>query len=89
MHELQSDPDYQSFVNSMAQHCRCAASYKPCDGVLAGGPCDQIDHDEMYFEYDDEIDENDAEYLCIKCGTREAIINRLCGMCSELHPSYM
>lgn len=39
---------------------------------------------------DDEDDEHDdlrdTEQPCVKCGTREAIINRVCGMCSELHP---
>lgn len=47
---------------------------------------------DVYDELDDAVceqyDERNAEYLCIKCG-REAIINGLCGMCSELHPELM
>lgn len=87
MQELVDDADYQSFVNSMAQHCRCASSYRPCDGVLAGGPCDEIGGEESLDE-EEYFDEPSAEFLCIRCG-REAIINRLCGMCSELHPELM
>jgi len=43
-------------------------------------------------EYDDEdYDEADGyelrvEHTCVKCGTREAIVNRVCAMCSELYP---
>jgi hypothetical protein len=42
------------------------------------------------FDDDDEDDpsETSAEHLCVECG-REAIINRLCAMCSELHPELM
>lgn len=32
--------EYQKFVESMVPHCRCEFD-QPCDGVLAGGPCDQ------------------------------------------------
>jgi hypothetical protein len=35
---------------------------------------------------DDEPDELAVEHTCVKCGTREAIVNRVCGMCSELYP---
>ncbi len=35
-------PEYQQFVSEMAKHCDCAERFKPCDGVLAGGVCDQI-----------------------------------------------
>lgn len=43
-------------------------------------------------EYDDEdYDADDGyelrvEFICVKCLTREAIVNRVCGMCSELYP---
>lgn len=40
---------------------------------------------EDYDEPDDDFTQ-DAERICVKCGKREAIINRVCGMCSELHP---
>lgn len=45
---------------------------------------------EQYFEGDDrdeDLDNDSAEYLCVKCGERDAIINNVCGMCSELYPS--
>lgn len=33
--------DYQRFVESMVPHCRCSGD-RPCDGVLAGGLCDDV-----------------------------------------------
>ena len=39
--DIADDPDYQAFVAEQVKHCRC--SHKPCDGVLAGGPCDELD----------------------------------------------
>ena len=33
---------YEKFVESMVPHCRCDAEYRPCDGVLAGGLCDNF-----------------------------------------------
>ena len=45
--------EYQKFVESMAQHCRCAKD-RPCDGVLAGGICDDIQDDEDLFEDEDD-----------------------------------
>ena len=42
--------DYQVFVEEHAKHCRC--SNGPCDGVLAGGTCD-----EMYAELKDMDDD--------------------------------
>lgn len=48
--------EYQKFVASMAEHCRCDYHLRPCDGVLAGGPCDGIrERDEHYC--DDHHDE--------------------------------
>ena len=37
-------------------------------------------------EDDAEAEYGNAEHVCVKCGEREAIINNVCGMCSELHP---
>ena len=33
--------DYQAFVESQLPHCRCRSGDRPCDGVLAGGLCDE------------------------------------------------
>lgn len=38
---------YEKFVESMVPHCHCDAQYRPCDGVLAGGLCDN-QHDDLY-----------------------------------------
>lgn len=35
--------EYQKFVESMAEHCHCTPEDdRPCDGVLAGCPCDDL-----------------------------------------------
>ena len=47
--DMSTDPEYQRFVESQVKHCRCSRN-RPCDGVLAGGPCDDIQHD-----YEDDL----------------------------------
>lgn len=37
--------EYEKFIESMVPHCHCDTQHRPCDGVLAGGLCDNI-HDE-------------------------------------------
>lgn len=51
------DPEYQRFVAEQAKHCHCRPGNCPCDGVLAGGMCDDIqdDPDEEY-EIEDQAD---------------------------------
>lgn len=39
------DEDYAKFVESMVPYCHCTGQARPCDGVLAGGVCDEI-HDD-------------------------------------------
>jgi hypothetical protein len=47
------DAAYQAFVEEMAKHCRCAPPHpNPCDGVLAGGLCDELGN-EPDFTLDD------------------------------------
>ncbi|HEY5893082.1 MAG TPA: hypothetical protein VIT91_07615 [Chthoniobacterales bacterium] len=48
------ETEYQKFVASMVQHCHCRANNCPCDGVLAGGPCDMVQEEEPWPSYDDE-----------------------------------
>ena len=48
----QQSANYQRFVAESAKHCDCDPPYCPCDGVLAGGMCDDLHADEEY-EYDD------------------------------------
>lgn len=43
---------YAKFVESMVPFCHCAERHRPCDGVLAGGLCDNMQDDAR--EYDDE-----------------------------------
>lgn len=44
-------PEYQAFVDSMVPFCHCARM-RPCDGVLAGGMCDDIQDMEDPFDED-------------------------------------
>lgn len=56
--------EYQRFVESMVEHCHCRESIRPCDGVLAGGLCDNLQ---------DEREEDDE--MCEECGYRESLCN--------------
>jgi len=38
--ELADDPDYQEFLETMSRYCHCEYD-KPCDSVLAAGPCER------------------------------------------------
>lgn len=43
------DAAYQQFVEESAKHCRCQAPHPcPCDGVLAGGICDEMTNEPDY-----------------------------------------
>jgi hypothetical protein len=59
--------------------CTCRVSHR---GQLCGMCQEQIVDD---FDYEDDF--SGAEHLCVKCGERDAIVNDVCGMCSELHPN--
>lgn len=48
------DVAYQSFVESMVKHCHCRANNCPCDGVLAGGPCDMVQEESPERTYDED-----------------------------------
>lgn len=48
------DPAYQAFAWSMAKYCHCRANNCPCDGVLAGGPCDMVQEEEPERSYDED-----------------------------------
>lgn len=38
--------EYAAFVEAQAKHCRCSERLqRPCDGVLAGGLCDDMQDD--------------------------------------------
>lgn len=57
--DMQDDPEYQAWVESMAKHCRCSHDC-PCAGVLAGGICDDR-------QEDDSIDEGHEPEPCAYC----------------------
>jgi len=53
------EEEYEKFVQSMVAHCHCCSSNKPCDGVLAGGICDNIQEDERDgFDWDEDEEFN-------------------------------
>ena len=40
---MSDDPSYQDFVAELAKECTCTPeSARPCDGLLAGGLCDNL-----------------------------------------------
>jgi len=43
--DIFNSEQYQKFVDSMTHHCRCTGQPRPCDGVLAGGICDDWQED--------------------------------------------
>jgi hypothetical protein len=40
--DIFNSEEYAKFVESMVPHCHCRSQDRPCDGVLAGGLCDNI-----------------------------------------------
>lgn len=54
----------QAVLDNMATHCRCCrtCASAPCDGVMAGGMCDEArcSCDDDFTRYDD-VDDDDAE----------------------------
>lgn len=44
-------------IEELAKLCRCQGNHSvPCDGLLAGGPCDELGQDE-YEESEEEEDQ--------------------------------
>ena len=37
-HDPMNDPEYHAYLEVLAKDCKCAE--KPCDGCMAGAPCD-------------------------------------------------
>ena len=49
------DPKYQEWLEEMAKHCPCTPAYnRPCEGVCAGGLCDDEQWDDAHWEPDDD-----------------------------------
>lgn len=46
------NPDYQKFLESCAEQCRCKYDC-PCAGTLAGGMCDGLD-EEFYRQFEED-----------------------------------
>jgi hypothetical protein len=53
-------PEYAAFVESMVPHCHCSPSHQPCDGVLAGGLCDNIRDDREDWRDEGGVEEEDS-----------------------------
>ena len=54
--DLYESDEYAAFVESMIPYCHCARN-RPCDGVLAGGLCDDI-QDDLFDEDRDPFNED-------------------------------
>jgi hypothetical protein len=44
--DITSDPEYHKFVEGQMKYCHCSVRYAPCEGVLAGGRCDNMQDEE-------------------------------------------
>ena len=52
--DMTDDADYQTWIESLVKYCRCQNGDVPCDGLLAGGICDEMPaYDNDYYEDDD------------------------------------
>ena len=51
--EIFNSEEYEKFVQSMVSYCHCSEQHRPCDGVLAGGICDNI-QEELTYDDDDQ-----------------------------------
>ena len=52
--DITEDEEYYKYVESMVPHCRCTAQPRPCDGVLAGGLCDNLHDDRKSLAYEED-----------------------------------
>jgi hypothetical protein len=51
------DPSYQELVAELAKECTCTpVGNRPCDGLLAGGLCDDLHMDGRKDDLDDQED---------------------------------
>ena len=51
--------EYAAFVESCVPLCHCSPSLSPCDGVLAGGVCDNIQTERSPLDDDEDYEEDD------------------------------
>ena len=60
--DCQSCAEYDRFVASCLKDCRCcrACNWRPCEGAMAGGLCDELDCRCDDFPRDDGDQEDDA-----------------------------
>ena len=50
--EMTRDPLYQAWLDELAKFCTCTPpSERPCDGLMAGGECDDRHTDERGDQY--------------------------------------
>lgn len=52
--DIHEEPEYQNMVEELASQCTCTGMCRPCDGLLAGGTCDDI-----HLDGDRDVDAND------------------------------
>jgi hypothetical protein len=51
--EMHNDPGYQQLVQELALQCKCTPlESRPCDGLLAGGLCDNLHPDAIIEDCD-------------------------------------
>lgn len=61
--EITNDPSYQKFIEDAAKQCKCIpVSMRPCDGLLAGGLCDELNMSERDEDREDAEEDRDQEF---------------------------
>lgn len=48
------EEERQRYVAAAAEHCHCRAIHGPCEGVLTGGICDNVQDKEPWHSHDDD-----------------------------------
>jgi hypothetical protein len=57
---MSDDPGYQALVEKLAHKCTCTPeSDRPCDGLLAGGMCDDLHMDREITDEEDDTEPDD------------------------------
>ena len=57
---MTDDPSYQALVQELAIQCTCTPeSDRPCAGLMAGGPCDDLHMGREITDEDDDTEPDD------------------------------
>lgn len=60
-HDPMNDPEYHAYLEELAKDCKCRDA--PCEGCMAGAPCDAVMGIEIDYDSwgDEELEDDDDE----------------------------